>query len=177
MGYDRGFCQRATAKPTHIMVHMQLIPLCGIWRLRIKQDLELPVATTALVCPMHLTNANGPQIHYLMVKSTSNHQTLSTTQAWNMDTRPGCSFANCAFKHICWYCSSDSRVLDKAHKDVFCSHQLRTCRKEEITASAIMTEYHVATYILINYKPSAHDCILRTSVIVNFRCVVKLKSL
>ena len=162
MGYDRRFCQRATAKPTHIMVHMQLIPLCGIWRLRIKQ--ELPVATTALVCPMHLTNANGPQIHYLMVKTTSNHQTLSTTQFTKHGTwipaRPGCSYANCAFKHICWYWSSDPRVLYKAHKDVFCPHQLRTCRKEEITASAIMTEYHVATYVLINYKPSAHDCIL-----------------
>ena len=38
----------------------QLIPLCEIWRLRERQ--ERPVATTALVCSMRLTNANGPQI-------------------------------------------------------------------------------------------------------------------
>ena len=154
MGYDRRFSQRATAKPTHIMVHMQLIPLCGIWRLRIKQ--ELPVATTALVCPMHLTNANGPQIHYLMVKTTSNHQTLSTTQF----TKHGTWIPDLVV-HMLTVRSNISAGITVVIPEYWIRHtKIRTCRKEEITAFAIMTEYHVATYVLINYKPSAHDCIL-----------------
>ena len=95
---------------THTHHGPQSIPLCGIWRLRERQ--EWSVATTAFSLS-HVSNQCewAPDI----IPNDSNYRQPPNLKyqpickAWSTDTRPGCSYANCAYKRICWYCSNDAK--------------------------------------------------------------------
>ena len=43
-------------------------------------------------------------------------------RSWNRDPRPGCSFPNCKFQHICSFCSRIQLNTDKSHKAALCPH-------------------------------------------------------
>jgi len=47
-------------------------------------------------------------------------------RSWNRDPRPGCSFPNCNFRHICSYCYNNPASTDKSHKSVFCPWRPQT---------------------------------------------------
>ena len=44
---------------------------------------------------------------------------------WNHNPSPVCSFPNCKYQHICWYCSRDPQVTSKDHKAMFCQRRRR----------------------------------------------------
>ena len=44
---------------------------------------------------------------------------------WNHNPSPVCSFPNCKYLHICWYCSWDPLATSKDHKAMFCQKRLR----------------------------------------------------
>ena len=47
-------------------------------------------------------------------------------RSWNRDPRPGCSFPNCKFQHICSFCARNPTSTDKSHKAVLCPYCLQT---------------------------------------------------
>ena len=128
MGYDRRFRQRAAANP-----HTSWSTIdTTLWNLAF-------AGKARAACCNHcfsLSHASN-QCEWApdIIPNDSNYRQPPNLKyqpickAWNTDTRPGCSYANCAYKHICWYCSNDPRVLDKAHKGVFCPYQPSAGRK------------------------------------------------
>ena len=126
MGYDCRFCQRAAANPSWSTIDTTL------WNLVFARKARVARCNHCFSLS-HASNQCkwAPDIipHDSYYQQPPNLKYQPICKAWNMDTKPGCSYANCAHKHICWYCSNDPRVLDKAHKGVFCPYQPRAGRK------------------------------------------------
>ena len=128
MGYDRRFRQRAAANPhtswSTINTTLWNLAFAGKARAaRCNHCFSLSHASNQCewapdITPNDSNYRQPPHLKYQPI-----------CKAWNTDTRPGCSYANCAYKYICWYCSNDPRVLDKAHKGVFCPYQPSAGRK------------------------------------------------
>ena len=47
-------------------------------------------------------------------------------RSWNRDPRPGCSFPNCKFQHVCSFCFWNPASTDKSHKAVSCPYRPKT---------------------------------------------------
>ena len=54
------------------------------------------------------------------------YQSSGICRSCYRDPRPGCSFPNCEFQHICTFCSKNPASIDKSHKVVFCPYSHRT---------------------------------------------------
>ena len=52
-----------------------------------------------------------------------NPQSTVVCRSWNRDPRPGCSFPNCKYKHICSLCVKNPASGDKSHKAVLCPYR------------------------------------------------------
>ena len=55
-------------------------------------------------------------------QSDPKSQSGGICRSWNRDPRPGCSFPNCKFQHICSTCFRNPASMDKSHKAVFCPY-------------------------------------------------------
>ena len=127
MGYDRRFRQRAMANP-----HISWSTIdTTLWNLAFAGKARVARCTHCFSLS-HPSNqcewAPDP------IPSTNYHQASAVKsqpicRAWNTDSRPGCRFANCAFNHICWYCSADPQVTDKIHKGIFCPNHPRSATR------------------------------------------------
>ena len=116
MGYDRRFRQRASTNP-----HIAWSAIgTTLWNLAFAGKAK----TTRCSHCFSLTHKSNQCEWAPDPLPSTNHYQVSNSQpickAWNADRRPGCQFANCAYNHICWYCSADPQVTDKMHKGIFC---------------------------------------------------------
>ena len=52
-------------------------------------------------------------------------RSLQVCYEWNHNPSPSCPFPGCKYQHICWFCSRDPQVTDKAHKAMHCPRRRR----------------------------------------------------
>ena len=118
MGYDRRFRQRAPANPGQPWACIDTT----LW------NLAFAAKARASRCQhcfslSHVSSqcdwAPEPSPQSLMLRPPTSGQQKATfiCRAWNNDPRQGCPVAYCTYRHICFYCRSDT------HKGVFCPNR------------------------------------------------------
>ena len=51
--------------------------------------------------------------------SSGRPHTTQICYEWNHTPSPVCSFHNCKYRHVCWYCGRDPRAAAKDHKAIY----------------------------------------------------------
>ena len=89
-----------------------------------------------------------PRLHQQGTPATSRYQQKVICKSFNFDPRPGCTFKNCQYEHVCWYCFHDPNAIDRIHKAVFCplnsnaaSSQYRVGRKYPQSSRSTQPNY------------------------------------
>jgi len=114
LGYDRRFRQRAAADPSTSWAVIDTT----LWNLAFSGKAKasrckhcFSLTHTSAECEW--TSAPGSTVY------PSTAQVGRICFDWNRDPRPGCSHADCTYKHVCTNCAQDPSILNKFHKAVF----------------------------------------------------------
>ena len=129
LGYDRRFRQAAAANP-----HMQWSKTdTDLWHLAFTGMIQRPRCVHCLSLTHKSPQCNWAQDTPEMPSSPKSgnwyysqvdpkYQGSGICRSWNRDPRPGYSFPNCKFQHICTSCARNPACTDKSHKAVFCPY-------------------------------------------------------
>ena len=130
LGYDRRFRQAAAVNP-----QMQWSKTdTDLWHLAFTGMVKRPRCAHCLSLTHKSAHCGWAQDSLERTSSALNSGSWYYPQAdpkpyysgicrsWNRDPRPGCSFPNCKFQHICSFCSRHQLNTDKSHKAVLCPH-------------------------------------------------------
>ena len=128
LGYDRRFRQRAASNPQASWDKSD----STLWDIAFSGKAKanrchhcFSLSHTSSECEWS-AEAAQQEIRPLMSMShqqaapmTSN-QPRAICKSFNFDPNPGCTFKNCTYEHVCWYCYHNPYAQDKIHKAVFC---------------------------------------------------------
>ena len=127
LGYDRRFRQAAAAAP-----HKQWSKIdTDLWHLAFT---GMARRTRCVHC-LSLTHKSSqcswadegldmpPSNSWSYPRSDLKPQSNGICRSWNRDPRPGCSFPNCKYQHICTFCVRNPARTDRAHKAVMCPYR------------------------------------------------------
>ena len=127
LGYDRRFRQAAAATPDKQWSKTDT----DLWHLAFTGMARRTMCVHCLSLAHKSSQCNWADEASDMTSSNSwahprsdlRSQSNGICRSWNRDPRPGCSFPNCKFQHICAYCARNPARMDRSHKAVLCPYR------------------------------------------------------
>ena len=128
LAYDRRFRQQAASDP-HCTWSNINTTLCMEFSLYLTSQSN---SLQTLFCLFHSSKqcdlATNP---VTAVSESHTYKPLRSTQRrrltchqWNVTRGQNCSYPNCCFEHVCYFCALDPEASDVNHKAIFCPNYL-----------------------------------------------------
>ena len=128
LAYDRRFCQQAASDPHCKWSNINIT----LWNLaftsqaianRYRHCFSLFHSSRECELAPDLATIT-PEPHYTRPPHSTQHRRRLICQQWNVQRTQNCSYPNCHFEHVCYFCAYDPEASDVNHKTILCPTRL-----------------------------------------------------